>query len=160
MFTKYEKIAIERGYKVLPNGICINFKGVEVGTKGTSKTNPYYSIWIRIDTKKISIPIHRIQAYQKFGDKIYEENIVVRHLDGNNQNNAYNNIAIGTSSDNMMDQSKEIRVNKASNANKKYSDELVLEIKEYYNSGHSYKEIMEKFNISSKGTLSYIINKR
>ena len=60
----------------------------------------------------------------------------------------------------MMDQSKEIRVNKASNANKKYSDELVLEIKEYYNSGHSYKEIMEKFNISSKGTLSYIINKR
>lgn len=52
MFTKYEKIAIERGYKVLPNGICINSKGVEVGTKGTSKTNPYYSIWIRIDTKK------------------------------------------------------------------------------------------------------------
>ena len=52
----YEKIAIEKGYKVLDSGICLNPKGVKVGTKGTSKTNPYYSIWIRIDTKKISIP--------------------------------------------------------------------------------------------------------
>lgn len=110
--------------------------------------------------KTIKVSIHRLQAYQKFGDDIYEEGIEVRHLDGIRTNNSYENIEIGTSSDNKFDIPIEIRKIKSSNANKKYSDELVLEIKEYYNSGHTYKETMEKFNISSKGTLSYIINNR
>ena len=48
----------------------------------------------------------------------------------------------------------------ASNANKKYSDELVEAIKHDKTSGMSYKDLMAKYNISSKGTISYIINKR
>ena len=52
------------------------------------------------------------------------------------------------------------RVEKASNANKKYPDELVMKIKEYRDLGHTYKEIMEKFNIPSKGTVSNLLNSR
>lgn len=40
--------------------------------------------------------IHRLQAYQKFGDKIYEDGIVVRYLNGDRYDNSYDNIGIGT----------------------------------------------------------------
>jgi hypothetical protein len=59
----------------------------------------------------------------------------------------------------MMDKSKEIRLRTAINATPiKYSN--VDEIRMYYNTCHSYKKTMEKFNISSKGTLHYILNSR
>lgn len=60
----------------------------------------------------------------------------------------------------MFDFPKEFRVKRSSNANKKYSDEVVLNIKSDREKGMSYKELMNKYNISSKGTLSYIINNR
>ena len=66
----------------------------------------------------------------------------------------------GSHSDNMNDVPKEVRMKAASNANKKYSDELVEAIKHDKTSGMSYKDLMAKYNISSKGTISYIINKR
>lgn len=160
MFTEYEKIAIERGYKVLMDGTCLNSRGKSVGSNETSKTNPYPFICIRLDGKKINIQIHRIQAYQKFGEEIYKEGIQVRHLDGNHRNNSFDNIEIGFQSSNMMDIPKEKRNKKSSEAHKIYSDEIVQEIKDFHKLGHSYLEIMNKFDISSKGTVSYIINKR
>lgn len=155
--TEYEKIAKERGYIINELGFVYNSKGKLVN--GTIRNN-YKCICFKINGKDKKIPFHRLQAYQKFGDKIYEENTEIRHLDNDPLNNSFDNIEIGTSSDNKFDRPIEIRKNIASNAHKKYSNELVLEIKEYYNSGHSYKEIMEKFNVSSKGTISYIINNR
>jgi hypothetical protein len=43
---------------------------------------------------------------------------------------------------------------------KKYSDDTVLKIQMDRQNGMSYKELMYKYNISSKGTLNYIINNR
>jgi hypothetical protein len=51
----------------------------------------------------INIAIHRLQAFQKYGDLLYEEGTVVRHLNGDPGSNAWDNIAIGTMSDNMFD---------------------------------------------------------
>lgn len=50
---------------------------------------------------------------------------------------------------------KQRRIN-AMYGNKKH---LHNEIIEYYNKGKTYKQIMKKFNISSKGIVSYIIKK-
>ena len=158
MFNKYEEEAKQKGYLVDKDGQVYN-KSKKL--KGTSNSTGYHVFKIRNSLgESVCVKTHRMQAYQKFGDKIYEDEIVVRHLDSNPLNNSWGNIEIGTQSDNMMDQPKDQRIKKASNANKKYSDELVMEIKAYHNSGHSYKEIMEKYNINSKGTLSYIINNR
>jgi hypothetical protein len=38
----------------------------------------------------------------KYGDLLYEEGTVVRHLNGDPGSNAWDNIAIGTMSDNMF----------------------------------------------------------
>lgn len=100
--------------------------------------------------------MHRLQAYQKFKDKIYEDNIVVRHLNGNSLDNTFNNIGIGSPSDNAFDRPKEDRIRHgrlAASFNIKYPKELTDEIKEFYNNCRSYKETMGKYNISSKGTL-------
>lgn len=157
MYNLYEKQLVELGYSITKDGKCISKTGKEL--KGYKKGN-YQYLSTRVNGVMIISPFHRIQAYQKFGDKIYEDDIVVRHLDSNPLNNSWDNIEIGTHSDNMMDQPEEQRIKKASNANKKYSDELVLEIKEYRDLGHTYSEIMEKFNILHKGTVSNLLNSR
>jgi hypothetical protein len=102
------------------------------------------------------VMVHRLQAYQKFGNKIFEDGIQVRHLNGNSLDNSFDNIAIGTASDNMMDKPKALRVRQASLANKKHKD--VLAIRAFYRTCNSYKKTMERFNISSKGTLHFILN--
>lgn len=156
-YSKFEIVAKERGYTITPDGIVYNKHNKSVGTSGKSKYK-YFSF--RIEGKIIKVYFHRFQAYIKFGEKIYNDNIVVRHLDGNLLNNSISNIDIGTSSDNMMDISEKVRQEKSSNANKKYSDDTVLKIQMDRQNGMSYKELMYKYNISSKGTLNYIINNR
>lgn len=110
--------------------------------------------------------IHRMQAYQKYGKRIYEKGVEVRHLDGNAKNNSRNNIAIGTALDNYYDKPYKTRRKaierflKAANEHIKYTDDVLCKIKKRREEGASYKDLMNEFNISSKGTLSYIINHR
>ena len=60
------------------------------------------------------VKVHRLQAYQLFGEALFAPGILVRHLDGNKKNNHADNIAIGTSSDNQLDIPEEQRVARAS----------------------------------------------
>ena len=95
---------------------------------------------------------------------IFEKGIVARHLDGNSLNNSWNNIRIGTPSDNQMDRDESCRKNSATIASRKMQnnirsyEERCL-IYEDLKNGISYSEIMNKHNISSKGTLSFMKNK-
>lgn len=94
---------------------------------------------------------------------IYDPTLVIRHLNGDSFDNSFNNIGIGTYHDNTMDIPRDIRLQLAINASKKaikYPLNIVNEIKEFYNNCKSYKETMEKYNISSKGTLWHILNER
>jgi hypothetical protein len=63
----------------------------------------------------------------------------------------------------MHDIPKERRLQSALKATqkvKRYSDEDVIKMKELHDKGATYTDIMKSFNISSKGTLSFILNKR
>ncbi|MDD3875433.1 MAG: hypothetical protein PHT69_02345 [Bacteroidales bacterium] len=106
--------------------------------------------------------VHKLQAFQKYGMKMFEEKIQVRHLDSIKDNNCFENIAIGTPSQNQMDRCEKERREMAISASYKrriLSDEEVKNMIEDRESGMKYKELMKKYSISSKGTLSYIINK-
>jgi hypothetical protein len=155
-FSRNEEFAFKKGYKVTKEGVMYGLKGQVI-------TNTDTSGYVRVGTKSkgkfITIYAHRLQAYQKFRNKIYESNILVRHLDGNNKNNSHNNIVLGTNKDNMLDRPKEERIaagRKASIKTKKYDKD---EVKRFYDKCKSYKETKEKFNISSSGTLHYVLNK-
>jgi len=76
------KLSVDKGYSVDKDGKVFNKDGQEISI-GKSKKG-YLSFNIRVE--KGSNPtrsfVHRLQAYQKFGDKIFETGIVVRHLNG------------------------------------------------------------------------------
>lgn len=154
---KIEEIFIKRGYTIDKNGDVYNPNGIKLKQYNTKW---YKKVGMRVDGKKIGIKVHRLQAYMKFGNKIYEEGIVVRHLNNNRFDNSWDNIEIGTCHDNMMDNPKEMRMKYAINASKtanKYGKEFVEKIRNERKTGMKYSEIMEKYNLS-KSTVSYIIN--
>lgn len=155
---KLEAIAYLKGYRYF-NGSIIGLKNKPLKTPRGS--NGYPCFGVKINKKNFKISCHRFVAYQKFGDSIYRDGIVVRHLDGNKDRYEERNISIGSQSDNMMDVPGHIRLEKsiyASSHIRKFSDNKVEFIRKFYNECKSYKKTMCEFNIKSKGSLWYILN--
>ena len=159
--SKSNKAIIEaytRGYRVI-EGVLYNPS--KISKKGWIDSRSYYSFSIKINKIKSHFPIHRLVAYQKFGNKLFEPGIQVRHLDGNSLNNLEDNIEIGTQSENMMDIPEEKRKTHsllAATYNRQFTDEEVEQIRQFHENCHSYKKTLRKFNIADKSTLWYIIH--
>jgi len=154
-FNRNEITAYNLGYRVNEKGDLIGLKGKRVG----SLSNGYYKIKIRIKNGYINCLVHRLQAYQKYGEDIYKKGIVCRHLNGNPLDNSIDNIAIGTQQDNAMDRNKQDRIAHAKLATSYWRKYNANNVKDFYKKVKSYKKTMAEFNISSKGTLHYILNK-
>lgn len=155
-----EKVAFERGCRVI-DGKIYSWTGKERKFDTSPKGYPRFGIKCGSRTdgtrRHYDVMVHRLVAYQKYGNSIYEEGIEVRHLDDNPLNFFEHNIAIGTHSDNMLDIPKEKRKKMAKHGIK-YTNKEVIIIKSFHDG--SYAETMDFFNITSKGTLWYILNKR
>ena len=158
MFTRNEEIAFQKGYKILENDNIQNPKGNLI--KGNKTTNGYLEFKIRKSSNSwIRVSVHRLQAYQKFGDKIYNDKIQVRHLNCNSADNSLENIGIGSSKENKLDVPEEIRKESAKNANKKYSDELIQNVIKDRLGGLTRKEIVEKYSLDNEKKVTYIVNR-
>ena len=162
--NKFTIEAYEKGYRIDKSGNIISpFKGI---IKGRKFNNGRIAFGFRTDSYKYpkAVYVHKLQAYQKFGDDMFKTGIIIRHLDGNELNNSWDNIYIGTQSDNMMDRSQECRQKSATLATRKMQDnnrtyEQRCLIYEDLKNNIPYSEIMLKHDISSKGTLSFMKNK-
>ena len=86
--------AYKKGYFVNRDGDVISPFTNKVLKPLRSGKCRYY----RITVNKQKVCIHKLMAYQKYGDKIFEEGIVVRHLNDDPKDNSYDNIIIGTQS--------------------------------------------------------------
>ena len=90
------KIANKKGYYVDKNGNVFYKNKIRKCQIRKFKPNiKYYFFNIRNNNKIMSVKVHQFQAYQKYGNDIFKENIVIRHLNGNSLDNSYENIAIG-----------------------------------------------------------------
>lgn len=150
-------IAVKKGYIVKNGEVFLKNKLVRAYRK--DKKNPYLFFKVRVGKLTRSIAVHRVVAYQKFGSKIFESGIQVRHLDSNPLNNLEINIAIGTAHENSLDKTKESRMRSAiaaSNAIKKHDHDKILKL---HSEGKSYSQISDLTGIKSKGTIHFIINK-
>lgn len=149
--------AHKRGYRVDKSG---KVSGIKVNKRKLSKNGEGYLKFSLSKTKGI-IYVHRLQAYQKFGDKILEEEIEVRHLNNDKTDNSWNNIVIGTRSDNIMDRPKEVREKcalKAGLENSSLTEKDVKRIRKLREEREwTYSQILDEYNIA-KSTLSYICN--
>lgn len=148
--------AYNKGYRVIDGQVF--YKGNNV--KGRIDKTRYLKISIRnLNKERCRVPVHRLLAYQKYGNKIFEKGIHVRHLDSNSLNNLDRNIQIGTPKENNMDKSKEVRLLSAINAASYTKIHNHTDIVKMYNEGMSYSKIMQETGIKSKGTISFIIRK-
>lgn len=163
------KIAHRKGYRVSEDGRVTNPRGNEI--KGyVMRSRPwkgryrYFSLYASDDPilRKRSAPVkvHRLQAYQRWGDFAFADGLVVRHLDGDGLNNHIRNLALGSQSDNMMDRPAQERAAHAliaARSLRRFSDAEVCEIREDHRKGMSYNRLREKW-ACSKSTLSFILS--
>ena len=152
--------AFEKGYTVNEEG-DVYYKDRKRSLNLDSKGYYNFTVKVTIDgnVKCTRVWVHRLQAYQKFKEKMFENNIEVRHLDSNCLNNKKGNIGIGTPKENASDKHPNVRMRAALIATSFVKIHNHEEIVRLHNEGLSYKKIMQKLNISSKGTINFIIKK-
>lgn len=153
--------AFKKGYRVTQSGDVISPTGK---TLKCSTQNGYFRFSVRTKDNKVRhVMVHRFVAYQKYGEIMFQSDCV-RHLNGNQKDNSFNNIEIGTNSENMFDVPPSIRRRRSIISSHKqwmkWDEDTVVEIKTYYQATHSYKKTMEKFRIQSKSTLHNILHNR
>ena len=156
-------LAVHRGYRVTEEGRLLS--PTSVSLKGRLSPAGYWSFNIT-DTAnglvKFPVYVHRLQAFQKYGEIIFNPGTQVRHLDGNPQNNSVSNIAIGTQSQNRQDVPLEIRMKVAKlggRCRRCLSDLQLMQFRVDRENGLSLKRLAIKFGIA-KSTASYIVNRR
>lgn len=148
-----------KGYRVLKNGDVIGVKGKKLKTRLTNKGYRYFSV--RVNSKKKAIPVHRLVAYQKFGDELFNHGVMVRHLDNDKQNNSLGNIEIGSWQANYNDMSDKIR-NKMLDSqvkSRKFTDEDIKTIRKLIKEGSTIRGLAERFD-ASPGTIQQIKERR
>lgn len=152
--------AYRKGYRVTKDGKVYGLLGKPLSLD--TMTTGYKRFSCRVNGIRCSIEVHKLQAYQKFGDKLFLDGIQVRHLNGVQIDNSYDNISIGTSSENAMDKNKEVRIRCAKIAAEKvkiFSDDDIRNIRAMKIKGYTLKEIGSQYNIG-KGHVSYIVNRK
>jgi uncharacterized protein YerC len=152
------------GYRSTQEGNIIGKSGKILKLQLVAGYYQFYADFVTKEQPKrvwSHIKVHRFIGYEKYGNLIFEDGLLIRHKDSNPLNNTWDNLLIGNASDNMLDQPEEVRVRKAIQATqfvRKYPDELLKEVFfDRYNLGFTYRDIKEKYGIS-KSTLSHIFN--
>lgn len=162
--TKNQKAiveAYERGYRVDVDGGVTSFTGRKlVLTTSTNKTHKFsiYKGYAGFTAVLVGwerkVWVHRLQAYQKYGDEMFRPNMVVRHKNGDSTDNPYANILLGTHSQNSLDIAPEDRIKYANYASSFMQRKDWDIIDKDRNDGLSYRALQSKYGVS-KGTLSY-----
>lgn len=153
---RVEEMAAAKGYYVDADGKAFGPNGM---LRPYGGSDGYARFTVRDDTNRcLKVKVHRMQAFQQYGQAIYEPGIVVRHLDGNKFNNSGSNIAIGTYSDNSFDRPMEHRVAHARVATsyvRKLSDDDVARMRALRAEGSKIDDLASLFGVS-KGCVSDI----
>lgn len=155
--NRMEEAAAKAGYSINEAGDTVkNPDGQPVALNVTKDGYTRFSIGPR--DKRVGVRVHRFQAWFTYGDAIYGSGIVCRHKDGNPANNHRDNIIIGTQSQNMMDRDPEVRHAHAFATSRHILKHDHVAILAFYRL-HGFNATLREFSISSKATLSFIINK-
>ncbi len=153
------QVAIDKGYRATAEGDVISSKGYK--RKLSKESTGYLSFTIRVPGRvNRRIPVHKLIALQKYGEAYKQPGIVARHIDCNSMNNTWDNIVIGTQSDNMFDQDpaeRQRHARVAAKARRSLTDDQVKRLKARRAEGALYKDLTAEFGIP-KSSVSYILN--
>lgn len=152
---QFIKLAVKKGYYVDKNGILWR-NASPAKTRKPRFGYLTFSVGFMENGKKVAgrCGLHKLQAYQKYGDKIFEPGIVCRHLNDIKLDNSYDNIAIGTKKDNSQDIPPIKRSLLAHKNNVKYDHKAIIADRK---AGMSFPDLMKKYNITRKSTVYNIV---
>ena len=151
-------IFYKKGFRITERGNVINPKGEELDP--VINNRGYIPLSCRYNGDTIKSSAHRLQAFQKYGELLFYKGVETRHKNGIKTDNSFDNILIGTHSQNMMDIPESVRMDRAIHASsfiRKYNKKEVIDF--HKKNGNSYKKTMKEFDIGSKGTLHYVLKK-
>ena len=139
-------IAFYKGFRVLPDGTVLSPRGniKKLRLSGTG----YLLFSVKVGGKSFSVRVHRLLAYQKYGEKLLIPGVVVRHKNNIKTDNHEENVLIGSPYDNSMDCLKDHRVARCANSVKirrKLTDDQAMDIR---NSTDTCISLAKKHNCS------------
>lgn len=150
--------AFERGYRVQEDGCCLSPKGrLLIAHIATGRR--YAVIVIRGSHK---FCVHKLAAFQLFGEASFADGVHVRHLDGNSRNNSHANLALGTAAENNADKSREALARSgaaAARAVRRLTDEQVDAIRVRYGNGERGAALAQEFGVA-RSTLVRAVGRR
>jgi hypothetical protein len=154
------QIIKDPNYKIFKNG---KVKTLITVSGKRSVNNIWREVCYHKNSHKISIKyknkfllIHRV-LYCKFKGKL-NKFLVINHKDSNPYNNKLNNLELISQKENNFHSYKN---RSPSIGHSKISYRIAEEMRKLYKTGkYSYKDLMIKFNLISKGAVSNIINKK
>lgn len=145
------KLAYQKGYRITPDGLTVTGpKGHPLKLRIDAWGYPIFNL--KAERNVQPCRIHRLQAYQKFGEFIFIPGVQVRHLDCNQRNNHHANLALGNQSQNMMDRPASARRKLASHP--QYDHEAAIAHYE----AHGWRSTLLRFGMC-KSALSWMLRK-
>jgi hypothetical protein len=151
--------AVSKGYYVDANGVAFGPKGKLSGHRRDEKG--YFDFTVNHPTHgRLHLMVHRLAAFRKFGPRMFEDGIEVRHRDGDKTNNSPDNILLGTHSENMLDKDPTARLDHAKIAAKKrqaLSDEQLAALRADAAAGMGHEALAVKYGVS-RGGAHYMVN--
>lgn len=162
-----ELLAFELGYRVDVKGVVRNPKGT-VLRANSSGNSRYPKINFKHAGRKYYVSMHRLAAYCFYGDRLFSEGILVRHLNGDKSDLRNENIVLGTQVDNMAD-IPECKLNEMARKKRDYAlrnsiipprnfkiaDNEIPSVITMIDSGLSYREIAKHYGVHHS-TIYYI----
>lgn len=141
------KRAYYLGYRVNEAGVLF-LNGVEARYRVSKFGYKMFDIPFK-EKKMDQVFVHRLQAFQKYGEKLFKEDCV-RHLNGNKLENSYENIAIGSFKQNIDDIPLEVKAQqylKVAHSQIKYPVPLRNKLRKLHHKGERICDLSRKFNM-------------
>lgn len=154
------KRAFHLGYSVSEFGVLL-LNGVDVRSKISLNQTGYQVFSIPYKFYKTQIVfVHRLQAYQKFGELLYQ-NECVRHKNDFRSDNSFDNIILGSFKDNASDLSLIVKAQqylKSAHKMIKYPIPQRNKMREEYLAGERISDIASKYDMPRSTTRNIVTN--
>lgn len=100
-----EKAAFKKGYRVNGHGQVYNIRTGKIRKlqECPTRNGQYLGFSLRVGGLIKTCKVHRLVGYEKFGLRIYNKGLVIRHKNCKWNDNRPENILIGTQSENLLD---------------------------------------------------------
>ncbi len=148
-------LAYSKGYRVF-NGKVVSPKGKTLSVYIPKSGRPYPRFSIYFEGRPASVDVHRLASYQKFGDAMFETGVEVRHLNVNPQDFSFDNLALGSPTENALDIPDGLRSSRSSvggkiggRKNRVFAKDQIFSILDDLAS-MSQKEVAEKYQVSTR----------